>query len=44
MEYYQQTAREVFAAQASGPEGLLPTAAGSRLSIQILMMQKCEKN
>ncbi len=32
MEYYQQTAREVFAAQASGPEGLTAGQAAARLA------------
>ena len=32
MEYYQQTAREAFAAQASGPEGLTAGQAAARLA------------
>ena len=32
MEYYQQTAREAFAAQASGPEGLTQGQAAARLA------------
>ena len=32
MEYYQQTAREAFVAQASGPEGLTAGQAAARLA------------
>ena len=32
MEYYQQTAREAFAAQGSGPEGLTAGQAAARLA------------
>ena len=32
MEYYQQTAQEAFAAQASGPEGLTAGQAAARLA------------